>query len=80
MILKKTSGSSNINGFAYNSGDRSLVVEFRGGQRYRYKDVTPEAYESFEGAKSPGKALNSEIKPNFKFEKIHMSPRKEAGK
>ena len=47
-----------------------LIVSFKNGTTYRYKDVEPEVIDGFFAAESHGKFLNAVIKPNFAVEQL----------
>lgn len=70
MIVTPTPDSSNISGHAFDAATGNLTVEFQNGGQYTYVGVTPEAFKEFSRSNSPGRALSSVIKPNFKFEKL----------
>ncbi len=59
--------SSNIKGVAFNEG---LIVEYKSGVRYKYKDVPEETYKKLLEADSKGRFMNSEIKGKFEFERL----------
>lgn len=60
--------SSNIKRIGYT--ENNLLVEYRSGVLYKYKDVPSELYEEFLESESKGKYMNSKIKGKFEFEKI----------
>ena len=62
--------SSNIQKFTYEENFNELWVYFNNRTVYKYLDVPKEVYENFLKADSLGKFLNSDIKPNYKYEKI----------
>lgn len=60
--------SSNISKVGYENN--SLIVEYKSGALYKYKDFPKNLYENFLKAESKGKYMNSEVKGKFEFEKI----------
>ena len=56
--------SSNIAALGYDAPSKTLQVNFKGGGRYQYQNVTPEMWAALNEAESKGKYLNNEIKPN----------------
>jgi hypothetical protein len=61
--------SSNILASKYVVATKKLAIIFKGGRQYLYHDVKIEDYNTFEGAESQGKILNSSIK-KYKAERI----------
>jgi len=59
--------SSNILESKYNGKD--LVITFKRGASYTYKDVTEKDYMRFESDESQGVAFNAKIKPKYEFSK-----------
>ena len=47
-----------------------LIVSFKNGTTYRYKDVDQDTVQEFFSAESHGKFLNAVIKPNFAVEQL----------
>lgn len=60
MIQMVPVASSNIT--AIGLDDDGLIVEFKGGGRYRYANVTPDTFAAFVASESKGKWFASEIK------------------
>ena len=60
--------SSNIR--AIDHDGTHLMVEFKNGSKYRYKNVSSEVFESLKKAESKGRFVNSEIKGKFDYERI----------
>ena len=54
--------SSMLQGAHYDPATRALTVEFKGGTRYRYDDVTAEKAEALVSNQSPGSYFGSRIK------------------
>ena len=52
------------------SGD--LIIRFKGGSIYRYKDVEPSVFWKFYQAESKGKFHAKNIKNKYEFEKIEL--------
>jgi hypothetical protein len=48
----------------------TLEVQFNNGTRYRYAGVPRETFDALIGAESVGRFFNTEIKPNFQFERV----------
>ena len=67
--------SSNIKKIGYEGTD--LIVEYKSGVQYRYKDVPQELYEGLSQAESKGRFMNANIKGKFEYERI---PILESGK
>lgn len=53
--------STNLVATGYDPGQRILVVVFRGGATWAYREVEPERYEGLRSAESKGAYLRSEI-------------------
>ena len=47
-----------------------LIVSFKNGTTYRYKDVDPDTVQEFFAADSHGKYLNAVIKPHYAVEQL----------
>ncbi len=62
-------GSSAIATIAYDKEMRSLDVEFRGGDTYRYFNVSKSIYRELLKAESAGAYWN-EVKDKFAFAKL----------
>jgi len=65
-----TPESSNLNGFGYDKANQILIVEFASGGRYEYTDVEQSVFKKMKSAKSKGKYVHSNIKNNYKCNKI----------
>tara|TARA_B100001287_G_C22349921_1_gene374684 strand:- start:204 stop:428 length:225 start_codon:yes stop_codon:yes gene_type:complete len=59
--------SSTISSSQYEHKKNVLLVIFKSGSTYVYKDVDYINYEKFASAESQGKALNEFIKPNYEY-------------
>ena len=59
--------SSTISSSQYEYKKNVLLVIFKSGNTYVYKDVDYMNYEKFASAESQGKALNEFIKPNYEY-------------
>ena len=57
-----TPQSSNVKGYTYDAGGKSMYVTFKNGGTYRYDNVDPATYKSFQRSKSTGKAVNRRLK------------------
>jgi hypothetical protein len=62
--------SSNIASVGYDKDRREMIVEFKTGTFYSYKDVPSLVYRSFLEAKSKGKFFNINIKTAFLCSKL----------
>lgn len=71
MILTTFSeyDSSTVKSASYDFKTKTLLVIFEVNS-YAYNNVSEEDWNSFNTAKSQGKALNEFIKPKYTFEKI----------
>lgn len=61
--------SSNIMLAEYDKENKTLVIEFKGGSRYRYKDVPEEVWIAYKGAESVGKFFYKYIKDKYDYER-----------
>jgi len=68
-IMKSYYDSSNILVSEYDQSTKNLIVIFKNGGKYEYKDVSISDYTRFELADSQGKVLNSHIK-QYPFEAL----------
>lgn len=62
--------SSNVKGLAYDSHSGRLKVEFKSGDRYAYKGITPKRWHDLKHAKSIGSFVHSKIVPNHEGRKL----------
>lgn len=66
--------SSNIEKVSYKQASKRLFVQFRNrkseDEYYIYKEVDPVTFNNFMNAESKGKFLHSEIRSQFKVEKV----------
>ena len=60
--------SSAIARAAYDEGSATLDLWYRGGDRYRYFGVPPEAFDALISAPSAGEYVNRQIKEAYRFE------------
>lgn len=67
-LVWNTVNSSNLKSYAYD--DNTLYVKFTSGTIYKYLEVPSTIADRFEVAESKGKFLNTEIKKNYKYEKL----------
>lgn len=69
-----TTRSTSIHRVDYNVQEKSLDIEFRSGNVYRYRDVPPRLWKVFElyieCEGSPGSFFNEYIKSQYSSEKI----------
>lgn len=79
MIIEITKlNSSIIEKFAYNTNEQEMLVEYKGGSQYLYKNVNEIVVSEFIDADSKGKYIN-EIKKDYEFEKVESEPIGTAG-
>jgi hypothetical protein len=55
---------------AYDHGNRTLYLRFRSGDVYRYFDFPEQQYKSFLDAESRGRYFLSQIRNQFRYERI----------
>lgn len=60
----ETPKSSNVARSEYDDQTRVLTVHFHSGGVYDYADVPPEKWNGLRGSDSPGKFINTHIKPS----------------
>ena len=60
--------SSAVERARYSPNARTLDIWYKGGDRYTYFDVPPDAYAGLREAPSAGEYVNREIKPRFRYE------------
>lgn len=60
--------SSNVERIGWE--DNNLFVEYKGGNLYKYENVTREIYLELLGSKSRGHYLNESIKGKYTYTKI----------
>lgn len=69
-----TTRSTSIHKVDYNEAEKTLDIEFRSGNVYRYSDVPPRLWKVFqlyiECEGSPGSFFNEYIKSQYSSEKI----------
>ena len=54
--------SSNILETVYDTENKDLIITFRGGRVYKYKNIDPKIYNQFELSESHGKAFYTHFK------------------
>lgn len=62
--------SSNIDSAGYDEGNQYLFVAFKGGGNYMYYDVPPWTLGAMVRSDSPGRFLNEQIKPRYRYDKL----------
>lgn len=62
--------SSNLSSVGYDSGSKTLEIEFHGGGIYQYSNVPFEIYNSLLDASSKGKFHHRYIKYNFSYRRV----------
>jgi hypothetical protein len=60
--------SSAIARAAYDEGEATLDIWYKGGDRYRYFEVPVAVFQALVSAASAGEFVNREIKPNHRCE------------
>ena len=60
--------SSNISKIGYEND--TLLVEYKSGTQYRYKNVSTTLYEEFLKAESKGRFMNSNVKGKYEYERV----------
>jgi len=60
--------SSNISKIGYEND--TLLVEYKSGTQYRYKNVPTTLYEEFLKAESKGRFMNSNVKGKYEYERV----------
>jgi hypothetical protein len=68
--------SSNIEAAGYRKRDSLLVVRFKTGSVYEYRQVPQEVYTNFLSAESKGKYFYRNIRDAYDFEKIEQEANK----
>ena len=63
--------STNISSVQYNESDESMVLEFKNGSSYKYKDVPLMVYKAFLTSSSKGQFFHSDIKRSFECVKLN---------
>jgi hypothetical protein len=69
-LVKCSNVSTCISQLAYDYKNRFLLVEFKGGRRYVYFDVTEWQFRQLRHAPSPGKRLEKSIKPRYAYQRL----------
>ena len=62
--------SSNISAVGYDMSFGSLIVEYKSGTKYQYKNVPYEVYENLLKAESKGRFVNENVKGKFEYGRI----------
>ncbi len=60
--------STNIKGSIYNRETKELIIEFNGGRKYRYDEVSDVVAANLRRAKSQGVFFNKEIARNYNYQ------------
>jgi hypothetical protein len=68
VIRKTWEESSLLSSAEWCEGD--LTIEFKGGQRYKYSEVSLDEFTNFSNAESGGKYFSAEIRGIYETEKI----------
>lgn len=69
--------SSTVSKIGYNYLEKRLIVEFKSGGIYHYKEVPEEVFNEIKTTESVGKYLNEKIKKKYEFEAIYIPGRRE---
>lgn len=64
--------NSHLTACGYDSGTRTLIVEFAGGATYVYDDVPAEVHSDLMSAESKGRYFHRKIRDAFKATKIEQ--------
>ena len=59
--------STNIKGSIYDRDTKELIIEFNGGRKYTYENVSDVVAANLRRAKSQGVFFNKEIARNYKY-------------
>ncbi len=74
MPTVNTPGSTTMQKAAYHEKEKSLVIQFRTGKVYRYKEVPVRLWRIFllyiEKSGSAGKFFNEYIRDHFEFDQL----------
>lgn len=62
--------STVIDRFSYEQTTCTLIITFRSGTQYAYKNVPEHVYKNFRIAGSKGRYFNFFIKNNYKFDSL----------
>lgn len=62
--------SSNISAVGYDMNFGSLIVEYKSGMKYQYKNVPYELYENLLKAESKGRFVNENVKGKFEYNRL----------
>ena len=62
--------SSNIAAIGYDTKFGNLIVEYKSGARYQYKNVPYELYENLLKTESKGRFVNENVKGKFEYGRI----------
>lgn len=62
--------STAVRSIGYQAGERTLDVEYRDGDVYRYFEVAPEEVAALLAAESVGGFVNRVIKPGRRYRKL----------
>jgi hypothetical protein len=62
--------SSNITKTEYDTETKELIIEFKNGLKYEYKDVPHQVYTKFRVAPSQGKFFSSDIAKKYSYKKL----------
>ena len=68
VIRKTWEDSSLLSSATWCEGN--MTVTFKGGQKYKYEDVSLEEFDNFVNAESGGKYFSKEIRGKYETEKI----------
>lgn len=62
--------SSNIVRTEYDTESKDLIIEFKSGLKYEYKDVPHQVYTKFRVSPSQGKFFSSDIAKKYSYKKL----------
>ena len=66
-----TPGSSSVRGYSYDAASQSMLITFKNGGTYRYKNISPDVAKAMGRNKSVGKTVHKRIKQGgYEYEKV----------
>ena len=71
MVVWHDVVSSNILAIAYDLDTRTLFIQFKDGDRYRYADVSVDVFDGLLFAKSVGKYFHANIRGQYPTVKVN---------
>lgn len=68
-IVRTNLKSELVDSLFYNPHNRDLVIGFKKGEKYVYRNVPVETVIKFVGAKSPGTFFTKNVRTTFQYDK-----------